>query len=225
MVSNPLTSLFGQSPFKPIQEHIVIAHSCALELRDFFTAVLADDWQKAEAIRDSIAESEDSADDLKKQIRLNLPKSLFLPVPRSDLLELITMQDKIANISQDVAGLMLGRQMKIPDSMAKDMQDYVQLAIDTSAQAVRSIQEIDELLETGFSGKEVEVVQGLIEELDQLEHRNDLCQVQIRAQLFKLESELPPVDVIFLYKIIDWIGDIADCAQRVGSRLQILIAR
>ena len=37
--------------------------------------------------------------------------------------------------------------------------------------------------------------------------------------------ELPPVDVIFLYKIIDWIGDLANRAQTVGGRLQILIAR
>jgi len=225
MVSNPLSSLFGQSPFKPIQEHIVIAHGCALELRDFFSATLASDWEKAEAVRDSIAKSEDEADALKKQIRLNLPKSLFLPVPRSDLLELITMQDRIANITKDIAGLMLGRKMQVPTEMAADMKEYIQLAIDTSAQAVRAIQEIDELLETGFSGKEVDIVQALIEELDALEHRNDEKQVLVRAQLFKLETQLPPVDVMFLYKIIDWIGEIADCSQRVGSRLQLLIAR
>ena len=40
-----------------------------------------------------------------------------------------------------------------------------------------------------------------------------------------LEVELPPVDVIFLYQIIDWVGDLADRAQRVGSRLQLLVAR
>ncbi|HBP75141.1 MAG TPA: phosphate transport regulator, partial [Alcanivorax sp.] len=37
--------------------------------------------------------------------------------------------------------------------------------------------------------------------------------------------ELPPVDVIFLYKIIEWIGDLADRAQKVGGRLQLLLAR
>ena len=36
---------------------------------------------------------------------------------------------------------------------------------------------------------------------------------------------MPPVDVMFLYKIIDRIGELADCAQKVGSRLQLLIAR
>ena len=46
-----------------------------------------------------------------------------------------------------------------------------------------------------------------------------------RKILFRLEKDLPPVDVIFLYKIIDWIGDLADRASRVGGYLQLLLAR
>lgn len=34
-----------------------------------------------------------------------------------------------------------------------------------------------------------------------------------------------PIDVMFLYRVIELIGDLADVAQRVGSRLQILLAR
>ena len=65
----------------------------------------------------------------------------------------------------------------------------------------------------------------MIEDLDTLEHENDELQVQVRAAVFELEAELNPVDAIFLYKVIDWIGEVADYAQRVGARLQILIAR
>jgi hypothetical protein len=65
----------------------------------------------------------------------------------------------------------------------------------------------------------------LIEELDALEKKSDGLEITIRASLFKLEAELPPVDVMFLYKVIDWIGDLADRSQTVGSRLQLLLAR
>ena len=64
----------------------------------------------------------------------------------------------------------------------------------------------------------------VITELDRLEHKNDKLQVKVRAKLFKLEADLPPVNVMFLYKIIDWVGELADRAQKVGSRLQLLIA-
>ena len=30
---------------------------------------------------------------------------------------------------------------------------------------------------------------------------------------------------MFLYQIIEWIGDVADRAQRVGNRLELLMAR
>ena len=115
--------------------------------------------------------------------------------------------------------------MTIPPSLADAMRDYVKGAIDTSAQARKAINELDELVETGFSGREIKLVEDLIEELDRLERANDDQQILIRSTLFKLESELPPVDVIFLYKIIEWVGDLADRAQKVGGRLQMLVAR
>ena len=46
-----------------------------------------------------------------------------------------------------------------------------------------------------------------------------------KTQLAKLEKSLPPVDVMFLYKVIDWIGDLGDRAQQVGSRLELMLAR
>jgi len=144
---------------------------------------------------------------------------------RKRILDLISVQDKVANKAKDISGLMLGRQMSIPPVLADVMRDYVQGAIDTSAQAQKAINELDELIETGFSGREIQIVEELIEELDRLERNNDEQQITIRSTLFKLESELPPVDVIFLYKIIEWVGDLADRAQKVGGRLQMLVAR
>ena len=220
-----IAGLFGRSPIKPLQQHYDTVHQCACTLADFFTAVTQSDWDQARTLRKRIAELENEADELKKEFRLNLPKSLFLPVPRTDLLELISVQDKVANKAKDISGLMLGREMSIPATLADAMLSYVQGAIDTSAQAQKAINELDELVETGFSGREIKLVEDLIEELDRLERANVEQQITIRATLFKLESELPPVDVIFLYKIIEWVGDLADRAQKVGGRLQMLVAR
>jgi len=201
------------------------SHACTLRLKDFLQATLDGDWEQATLIQQDIDQLEHEADELKRDIRLNLPKSLFLPVPRSDLLELLTSQDKIANVAEDIAGLMLGRRMCIPQPLAQPMVAYLDCATLASDQAHVAINELDELLTTGFRGREVLVVEALIRELDRIERRTDELQVDIRAQLFAMERELAPVDVVFLYKVIDWIGDLADRAQKVGSRLLILIAR
>ena len=225
MASNVFGSLFAQSPFSPIQKHILEAHACAEQLIPFLEASISNDWEKATRVQARISELEGNADDLKKDIRLNLPKNLWLPVNRSDLLNLVTRQDNIANRAKDISGLMLGRKMVIPERIAPLMLDYCKTAVATSAQAVRTTQEMDELIEVGFRGNMLNVVEALITELDNLENENDRIQVQIRAALFAIEKDLPPVDVMFLYKIIEWVGDLADRAEKVGSLMQLMISR
>lgn len=223
--SNPFVSLFGRSPIKPMQDHMTAASAAANELIPFFEAVIADDWQQAEAIQLRIAEKENAADELKRQVRLHLPKSLFLPVARSDLLELLSIQDAVANCARDIAGIMLGRKMTIPTALQPKMLEFVHAAVEACDFALKAINELDELLQTGFRGREVKVVETLILELDDREHLADKLEVEIRAQLFVIEDGLPPVDVMFLYKAIEWIGELSNRAQRVGSRLELLMAR
>lgn len=223
--NNPFLQMFARSPFKPMQEHIAKAQECAVELIPFFKAVIADDWQEAEKIQNRIAVLEGDADVMKKQIRQNLPKSIFLPVPRTDLLEVVRMQDKIANRAKDIAGLMLGRQMSVPEIMQSDMTEYVRVALTTSEQALTALKELDELVNSGFGGHEIDVIEKMLDKLDQLEHSTDEHERAIRLKLFSIEKELPPIDVMFLYQVITLIGDLADRAQQVGSRLQLLVAR
>ena len=224
MAGNPFSNLFGQSPIRPIQTHMARVHECAEQLIPFIEASLQDDWATAKQIRSNISKLEGKADKIKKDLRLNLPKNLLMPVHRSDMLDLIGRQDKIANCTTDISGIMMGRKMVIPEAMAEIILEYAETAVATSAQALKAINEMDELLSTGFRGRELVLVEGLIEELDDLENKNDKLQIAVRAKLFKLESKLSPIDVMFLYRIIDGIGELADRAQKVGSRMQLLIA-
>jgi predicted phosphate transport protein (TIGR00153 family) len=80
-------------------------------------------------------------------------------------------------------------------------------------------------VETGFSGKEIKIVAEMITKLDDIESDTDNLQAAIRRKIFAIEKELPAIEVVFLYKIIELTGDIADRAQAVGSRLQLMLAR
>lgn len=221
----PILQMFGQSPIRPLQTHMEKAYACVAELWPFFQMVLAQDWQQARDYQQTIVRLEREADDLKKDLRLHLPKSLFLPVPRTDLLEMLTIQDRLPNKAKDIAGLVIGRQMQIPQPIANAYTTLLQRSIDAAQQAERAIEELDELLETGFRGNEVSVVEAMIVELDKIERATDEIQIEIRQILFNLEKTLPPVDVIFLYKVIEWTGDLADHAHDVGGQLCLLLAR
>lgn len=223
--SNPFSNLFGRSPIKPLQEHMASAVKAVAELPRFFDAVLAGDWEQAAAAQQQITDWEHKADDLKRQLRLHLPKSLFLPVPRTDLLELLTMQDRIANRAKDIAGIVLGRKMVFPPALHQPIQEFVLSGVHTAEQALKAINELDSLLETGFSDRELTVVERMIQDLDNLEQQADKLEINLRSLLFQLESQLPPVEVMFLYSVIDWIGDLSNRAHDVGGRFQLLLAR
>ena len=225
VTKNYFFRLFGQSPIKPLQKHMAESVACAAELVVLFESVVEGDRRKVNSVQKRISKMEREADKLKKELRLHLPNSLMLPVSRGDLLELLTMQDRIANTAKDVAGLIVGRKMKFPESMGPMLVEFASRCVDTARQAETTVNELDELVETGFRGKVVEVVQSMLTKLDEIESDTDKMEIKIRATLFDLEKDLPPVDVMFLYKVIEATGDMADVAQRVGSRLQLLLAR
>ncbi len=223
-MANLLANIFGSSPVVPLEKHVDLAYKCTRELVGFFEAAVAGDWETASSIRSRIEELENEADDVKKQIRIHLPKSLFMPVPREDLLELLLVQDKMANRAKDVSGLILGRKMEIPAAIAPRFIEFVQRCVDAAKQARKSVRELDELFTTGFRGAEVTLVSSLIEELDRIETDTDNLQARLRAELFAVERDLDPVHVMFLYRVIELTGEIADMAERVGRRLEVLLS-
>ena len=224
-MANMLANIFGSSPVQPLEKHIEIAFRCAKKLRPLFEAVIADDGDKALAVRAEIEALEHEADNVKKEIRLNMPKSLFMPVPREDLLELLLVQDKIANRSKDVSGVIIGRRMQIPEALADKFVEFVNRNIDAAKQARKSVRELDELFTAGFKGAEVALVSDMIEKLDRIETHTDEQQTVLRSALFEIEKTLDPIDAMFLYEVIQLTGEIADMAERVGRRLELLLSQ
>lgn len=208
----------------PLEKHVGLSYKCTRQLTPFFKAVIKGDWGTAASFRAEIEKLEHEADDLKKEIRLHLPKSLFMPVPREDLLELLLVQDKMANRTKDVSGVVMGRKMEIPPQIADEFLTLVERSVDASKQARKSVRELDELFTSGFRGAEVKLVSEMIEELDRIETDTDDREAALRASLFAIEKDFEPVNVMFLYNVIGLIGEIADMAERVGRRLELLLS-
>lgn len=218
-------AVFAKSPIKPIEEHIRKVLEASEQLLPFFAAVYVKDWDTAAEVRKTIVALEKEADKLKRDIRVHLPRGLFLPVERTDILELVSQQDKIANKAKDITGRVLGRELEIPQPIQAEFNAYLQRCIDAVALACEAINELDELLETGFRGREVDLVIKMVEKIDEIEHDTDQMQISLRKFVRKAEAELNPVDVMFLYRTLEWVGDLADTAHTVGSRLEIMLAR
>ncbi len=225
MADSYFTKIFGHSPITPLQQHIGKVIECVECLLPYIEAVINEDWQRAEQVQSALVQFENDADTIKNQLRMNLPSGLFMPVDRRDVLEVLDLQDQIANKAKDISGLILGRRLAVPGPVQDTYVRFLKRCIDATHQAQVAINELDELVTTGFRGDEAIRVKGMIARLHEIEEETDELQVNLRSELFAIEDSLPPIHVIFLYKIIEWTGDLADAAQSTGNRLQLMLAK
>ena len=116
-MANYISKIFGTSPVAPMQEHMEVCFKAARALLPFFEKTIEYEWGEVGEWRDRIVKLEQEADELKKQIRGQLPKSMLMPVPREDLLNLLWAQDQIANTVRDISGLVFGRKRLIPEKI------------------------------------------------------------------------------------------------------------
>ena len=217
--------LFGRSPFKPMQEHMRTVKKCSAQVTKLFEALCDGDQKKVETIKNKIFELENEADRIKNQLRSHLPKSLFMPVDRRDLLEVLDLQDNIADTAQDIAGLLVARKMDVGEGMRQPLMNLVRRCVDACDQAARIIERLDELVETGFRGPESDSVIEMVDQLNNIESDTDQMGLELTQSLFAQEDDMNPVSVVFWHDLIEMIGELADYAEKVGNRLRLLLAR
>ena len=224
-IKNPLMQLFGQSPFKPLQEHIRVVIDCANEVPSIFEAALDHNLPEVELIRGRINTLENEADEIKNELRAHLPKSLFLPVDRRDLLEILDLHDSIADTAQDIAGMMFVRHMTLPNEMREPLMALTARCVDACNHLGKIMEEMDELVGTGFRGAEADKVMYMIDELNKIETDTDVHAIRLMRLLFENEEEIGPVLTVMWDRVIHWVGDLANLAERAGNRHRLLLAR
>ena len=223
-VNSTVTSMFGKSPFKALQLHMQSVVQVTQELPGLIEALNQGDQAQVNNIKEKISKLEGSTDELKNSMRSHLPKSFFMPVDRRDLLEMLDLQDNIADNTESVANLLTLRTMEVPAGMDKPLTELSALSVEACNKASSTIAELHLLVETGFSGREADKVTRMIVELSALrsesaEKANQLCRT-----VFGLEDQIKPVAVFMWIKIINHIAELSHNAEQVGDRLRLLLA-
>ncbi len=218
------SQLFGDSLVTPIKGHMHVCYQTAQNLPRFFDAVIEEDLNEVARVFNQICQLEHDADDRKRYIRLNLPSGMLFSVSRNDLLEWVRAQDKIANVTRDVAGVIKGRAIRIPSFLHEDLRACVGQSVKSVAALEHSLEDLDTLVGTGFiPGRANRIMQG-VDNVDQAERCSDELEHQAYRRLFAHEKDMDPVEVMFLYQVIDLIGEVSDRAQSVANRIRIAVA-
>ena len=178
-----IARLFGKSPFAPLQSHMKKVAACIEKLSSVFSLLSKMDMEKMEKLVYELSKLEHEADLTKNDIRNHLPKSLFLQIDRAHFLDILSIQDSIADKAEDIGLLLTLR----PLDQFKNFQDEVQALFKKNEEVFvdskRIIEEIDELLESSFGGIEAEKVKAMVEHTAYKEYEADKMQRGLLKQL------------------------------------------
>jgi predicted phosphate transport protein (TIGR00153 family) len=228
MKENPmvkLTSIFVKSPFKRMREHMLKVIECVVLLNEFFDALHSQNHIRIDELQEKVHKAENEADEIKNEMRDHLPRSVFMPINRRDLLDMLDLQDSIADTAEDIVDLLTLRKMFPPKELHQKLAQYLEVAQETCFMARDISADFDILLETGFGQKEAERILEMIEKVSDKETLVDKTGIELTQELFALEKQMNPIDVIFWHKIFELIGGLADYAEKVSNRFRLLIAQ
>ena len=177
-------------------------------LKEFFEALHQEDYSKVKEIQQQVSLAEEEADIIKNEVRDHLPRSIFMPINRRDLLEMLDMQDTIADVAQDIVNLLTLRKMSLPKELCQDVIQFVEKSQQVCSMAQDLSQEFGDVLESGFGRHKINKLLEMIDQVSTAETEADDLEDSLVRKMFEVEDRMKPIDVVFWYKIFELIGDI-----------------
>ncbi|MDP6058916.1 MAG: DUF47 family protein, partial [Pirellulaceae bacterium] len=98
--------LLGRSPFNLLQRHMEQVAKCIAKMSELLDSFEAGDWELVETLATEVSRLEHEADQIKDDIRNQLLRRFFMPINRSHVLEILSIQDGLADAAENVAVLL-----------------------------------------------------------------------------------------------------------------------
>ena len=218
-----IARLFGKSPFAPLQTHMKKVAVCMEKLASVFVALPKADKDKIEKLVSDLSKLEHEADLTKNDIRNHLPKSLFLPIDRAHFLEILSIQDSIADKAEDIGILLTLRSLEKFQNLEEEVQALFKKNEEVFLDALHIIEEIDELLESSFGGIEAEKVKAMVEQTAYKEHEADKLQRVLLKQLVSQGDKLSTASFWHWMRLIEELGSLSHLSEKLANRIRMVL--
>jgi predicted phosphate transport protein (TIGR00153 family) len=211
-----IARLFGKSPFAPLQTHMARVSLCIDKLAEIMSHLPPSD-----KMVEDLCKLEHEADLTKNDIRNHLPKKIYLPIERGHFLDILSIQDSIADQAEEI-GLSL-KLRPLDSALSPDLESLFKKSCDTFLSARQIIGEIDELLESSFGGIEAEKVKLMVEQTALKEYETKKFQRTLTAKLFVQGDRFSAPDFYLWAKLIEDIGNISVISERLANRIRMVL--
>ncbi|MGD2168865.1 MAG: TIGR00153 family protein [Chlamydiota bacterium] len=218
-----IAKLFGKSPFAPLQTHMEKVAECIALVPLLFESLLSGSLKKIEETSKKISKLEHEADQIKNDIRNHLPKSIFLPIDRGALLEILALQDSLADQAEDIAVTISVQKFDKIDELLNDFTVFYKKNLEAFYKVHAVMQEIDALLESSFGGVEAQKTKELIEKVAFFEHEADRIQHQITKKLYDLSTAMPYGSFHLWMRLLKEIAAISNLSEKLANRVRMIL--
>jgi uncharacterized protein len=218
-----ILNLFARSPFAPLQTHMEKVSECVHLLDLLFLALKEKDYTRLQETATVISGVEHQADVMKSNIRNNLPSNLFLSIDRNTFLEILELQDSIADKVEDIGVLLTIKPIEMKDAFKEPFERFLAKNVQCFEESRKIIQELHELLESSFGGIEAEKVKEMCDEVAFLEHEADCIQRELLGCLYSAEESIS-YGVFGLWdKIFEATGAISNISEKLADCIRMTL--
>ena len=211
--------LFGRSPFGQIQQHMDQVNKCIDKMSEVIDAVKSEKFELVEGLTYEVSKLEHQADQIKDDIRERLLKRFFMPIDRNEVLEILSLQDSLADTAEDVCKVLTIRKLPFPEDVRADFDKFLELNIKACSICGSIISQLDELIEAGFGGTEAERIRSLAKDAAFAEHQADVVQMSLLKKLYAHDTEFSIGEFHLWMRFTRILGRLSNISENLADRI------
>ncbi len=202
--------------------HMQIVSSSMEKLQEAIECTLNGRYHDIGPIVSELSKIEFNADSLKLEIRNSITKAFFPIIRKEDVLELVILQDMIANKALEAGNVLSYRELEVFETLKPLFIDYNKKCLDVFLDTKKVVLELTDLLEASFGGPEFERVRNMVEITAHKEYESDLLRQRLMKELYAISAHDKNFTLFYqTNKFIETLGQIAHVCE--GLALKILL--
>jgi len=154
---------------------------------------------------------ESKADDTREEIKMLMYGKALIPESRGDIMGLLESIDEIPRIFELLLYMIKTQKLAIPDFIVLDIKELIRVSLESCNLVV---QQVEALFERNQG------IRALVSTIDHNESHCDHIERRIITKIF--DSDLDPFQKLQLKELVVNMGEIADQADRVSKRINII---
>ncbi|MDA1013682.1 MAG: TIGR00153 family protein [Planctomycetota bacterium] len=218
-----IAKLFGRSPFNLLQRHMDQVGKCAVKMGEALDAFERGAFEQLQPLANEVSRLEHEADQIRDDIRNHILRRFFMPVNRGQVLRILSQQDSLADIAEDVCVLLTMKKLTIPAGLKDSFRKFREVSMQALDLVGSIVDELDELMETGFGGAEAEKIRGMARDVAFAEHEADVVAHELVRGIYALDTEMSIGEFHLWMRLTATLSGLSNTAENLADSINMIL--